>query len=310
MPFGVFSRKRERTIRLHEPTNVFDRGELDESRFPVDPDVVAGISGVGSALTTGWIKPVSVIGQTFGQAVLDRAVDRVAGDVDFAFDALKMIDSVFERVTPAMMPTDVGADQNVISPVMALPKTSPVPDLDMSAAANIIPDGEPPPGDSIDQAINRADQARVNFTPFRINLYDRSKHGPLDSAGLSAGLDKIMLQRGKYLFTFRAPLDAPFGSLGSVNPVEIDVWGKKIIIEKYHWNTADNFVRVQIDIIDNPLPVVPIVLGIAGLIGLGIAGWGMADSLEQVDKIIVDTGGLMPMVVLGGLAFLAYKVFW
>jgi hypothetical protein len=152
---------------------------------------------------------------------------------------------------------------------------------------------------------------QVNFSPFVIRLWSKRGGGLLTMSQLQGGLSDSTLTIGRYILTFRAPLQAnpPFVSIDGAN-IPISVGGKSVVIEKvriadYKEGEAYRELKLQVNIIQNPIPILALVAAAAAAIGLG--AWGLSDALDSVDKVVVNTtSSVLQIVVVGGVAFLGY----
>lgn len=148
----------------------------------------------------------------------------------------------------------------------------------------------------------------VTFSPFRLNVYKRQGSAVLSRDGASLRPEEMAGIVGTYVITLDATKLPSFPYLQSDQPIPFKAAEKRMILEKVSVDPATKKIRLQIKIVENLLPLI-LVIG-AGLAALGVAGFGVADAIESVDKVIVDTSsawwkwGLIVLIVVVGWWFL------
>lgn len=88
---------------------------------------------------------------------------------------------------------------------------------------------------------------------------------------------------GTYRMVFR------IGDLADVAPIEWDhpfieepLPGKRVEIQRASLDNGK--LVIQVRVLDNPIPLL-LLIGVAAA-GIGVAGWGVSESLDRVDQII------------------------
>jgi len=187
---------------------------------------------------------------------------------------------------------------------------TPALNVDQSAIASKLTAGDIAPNDPTAIASGVAAELRyksgVTFSPFRFTVWNRKTGGLVDSSMASGGVNDMELVIGRWYLEFDAPASDKF--LGIDSAVDIVVAGKKVQIEKARYDPpaaagGKGTLKLQIKILENPLPLLGLIAIAAGAIGVG--GWGLASSLKQVDKVIVDS----TWIIVGGAA-IALILFW
>lgn len=148
----------------------------------------------------------------------------------------------------------------------------------------------------------------VTFTPFTLRLWDKVSGGVISSSDLAGGLSDKRIPVGRYILRFKVPVgaEAPFFAIRNSIPFTIE--GKKAVLEKAKLDPVAGSLTVQVNLLENPIPVLLLVAAAAGAIGLG--GWGLSSSLDSLDKVVVDTSSsVTQLLIVGGIAFLVWRFF-
>ena len=151
----------------------------------------------------------------------------------------------------------------------------------------------------------------VNMAGVRYRLWSRDKDGPIDQflSAQNLSSNQIMsLTVGRYILGFKIPneYNIPFVSFDT--PIPISVLGKKVLIEKGRLDQASGRMELQINLLENPIPVLAIVLGIGGALAAGVMGFGMSDMFDSLDRVVVSApGSMLQMGLIAGAAYLVYR---
>jgi hypothetical protein len=146
------------------------------------------------------------------------------------------------------------------------------------------------------------------FSPFVLNVWNKKSGSVFSRSVASGGASDMPISVGRWQLTFRVPpgVKVPFVELH--NPIPILIEKKKSVIEAVTLDKAAGILKMQIHVQENIIPLL-IVIAAAGA-GLGLAGWGLSDSIESVDKVIIDTSNNAWKIGLAGVGiFFAGKLF-
>jgi hypothetical protein len=149
---------------------------------------------------------------------------------------------------------------------------------------------------------------RFMFSPFVLNVWNKKSGSVFSRSVASGGASDMPITVGRWQLTFRVPpgVKVPFVELHS--PIPILIEKKKSVIEAVTLDNAAGVLKMQIHVQENIIPLL-IVIAAAGA-GLGLAGWGLSDSIESVDKVIIDTSNNAWKIGLAGVGiFFAGKLF-
>lgn len=154
----------------------------------------------------------------------------------------------------------------------------------------------------------KRDPKTVKISPFRFTVWRRHTPGQLTQSLSSGQMNDVQVPRGRYVLTFSGVRSAGLPAFGLDEPFTVSVAGKQQLIEKIVVNPAEDKAYIQVQVTENLIPLL-----VLSTVALGAAGWTFwkaSDALDSFDKVIVDTtGGLMPLLVIGGVG-LAVWFFW
>jgi hypothetical protein len=151
---------------------------------------------------------------------------------------------------------------------------------------------------------------RVFFSPFRVSLYSRKGGGLLSSSGEALKPEDVPLLVGRYLFTLNASRLATSKFVESDRPIPFKALGKRMILEKLSHDPAAGTLKLQVQVVENIVWMIPVLIAAAAAVGVGVAGFGIGNAVESVDKVLVDTSsawwkwGLIIAAVVVGYWFL------
>lgn len=151
----------------------------------------------------------------------------------------------------------------------------------------------------------------VVMSGLRIRLWSRDKDGPLDQFLKSNQFTVKQIEKltvGRYIFGFKVPHEytAPFVSFDKGFPVK--VLGKTVMIEKGRIDQAAGRMEVQLNILENPIPIMAIVLGIGGALAAGFLSFGLSDMFDSVDKVVLDLpGSVWKIALVAGVGYVLYR---
>lgn len=143
---------------------------------------------------------------------------------------------------------------------------------------------------------------KVSFTRFRFPVWK----GPIEKIDTAlqqfddVSQNYTFLKKGSYVITISGKVDNLQGwtaPLSFNEPFEFKIAGKRQRIEKMEVDPGKGIVRLQLTIIDNPIPLLVLLSG--AFLSAGFAGYMFTDTLVQVDKILDD---LTVLTILGLLA--------
>jgi len=144
----------------------------------------------------------------------------------------------------------------------------------------------------------------VRFTAFKVRLWERGS-GVVNAGDIWGGIKEMTLLRGRYVLKFDAPTDVWIPFTEFQGEVETKVLGKRIVVEKAKLDKEAGSFTVQINLLENPLPLLLLIPAAIAAVGGGVwmAGEGVENSLESVDKVIVDvTDALWQWLIIGSVA--------
>jgi hypothetical protein len=149
----------------------------------------------------------------------------------------------------------------------------------------------------------RTVHAPVSFSPFRYNLWRRDVGGPIEDLAETTEIDDFNLVKGRYLLVFKYTPDEG-RVFESSEPIPFDIMGKKAVVEKFKMDGGRLYL--QVNLIENPIPLA--VLIIAGAAAVGVAGFGIYNALESLDRVIIDTSNsLLYLGLAFGVGYVAYR---
>lgn len=248
-----------------ERKSVWPAESVEESK-----DVILGAGSI-AAIPGVAIKPVPASGSVTLEKMLDGVISQVNTMREQTAGALTKINQTVADLSPA----------GVVMPYTP---------AKLSGAA---PASTQAPKLAVTEAVSGQAAGSVIFSPFIIRLWSKKGSSVASVSGIAGGVSDTTLLVGRYIFTFKAPVNAelPFISMDKVNiPISVD--GKKVVIEKVrlgNFKEGDQYreLKIQVNILENPIPV--LVLIAAAAAGIGLGGWGLADMLDSVDKVVLDT---------------------
>jgi len=148
----------------------------------------------------------------------------------------------------------------------------------------------------------------VGFTPFKVRVWERGQ-GVLNSGDSWGGVREMNLVKGRYILRFTAPADAWVPFTEFQGQIETKVLGKKVIVEKAVLDKVNGIFTVQINIIQNPIPLLLLIPAAVVAVGGGVwwASEGVEQSLESVDRVLIDvTDQMWQWLLIGGLGLAAW----
>lgn len=149
---------------------------------------------------------------------------------------------------------------------------------------------------------------RFMFSPFVLNVWNKKSGSVFSRSVASGGASDMPITVGRWQLTFRVPQGVNVPFVETHSPIPILIEKKKSVIEAVRLDNAAGTLKMQVHVQENPIPLL-ILIGVAGA-GLGLAGWGLSDSIESVDKVIVDTSNNAWKIGLAGVGiFFAGKLF-
>lgn len=163
-----------------------------------------------------------------------------------------------------------------------------------------------PPG--LVGATGRGKKRGFLFSPFTLRIWDKKTGGLFGRGTKSGGLKDATIPVGLYQFNFKIPKVAVIPFIETTRHIPIKIKGKRAVIRMARIDNAEGTLKVQLDVQQNPLPIIAAVLAIGAALGVG--GWGVSEALESVDKVVVDTANNAWKIALTGLGvFIGLKVF-
>lgn len=174
---------------------------------------------------------------------------------------------------------------------LAVPAGGRVASTVPAAAALATVNGKTPPA--------AAGLKRPTFTPARFPVWRRGDGAIAGSSGAGGGVQDKTLLVGEYVVT----LDGmPAGTFFFEGEAPIRVVEKRCTVKKARLENGE--LKLQVAILENPIPLLLLVGVAAGAVGL--AGFGVSSSLKAVDRIIVDVPPVLAIgaVVVGGYFWL------
>jgi hypothetical protein len=146
----------------------------------------------------------------------------------------------------------------------------------------------------------------VGFTPFRIPLYRRGGFGLLGKDDINLNLAEKQIAVGRYVATFTVGKFSALPFLAITSPIPFEVAGKKEEVEKATYDPVTGKLVIQINVKNNLIPIL-IAIAAAG-VAIGVGAWGLSDSLDSLDKVVIDTSNsAVALAAVGGLGYLAWK---
>lgn len=129
----------------------------------------------------------------------------------------------------------------------------------------------------------------VRFSLFRFPVW-RGSFANIDSgAEWLSQLEESQkeLVKGTYVLTIRGRVQSATQYAAPMeihNPISFSLQGKQLQLDKMTVDPANGLVRIQITIIDNPIPVIVLIGG--ALVSAGFAAYTLTDTLVQVDRVL------------------------
>lgn len=126
---------------------------------------------------------------------------------------------------------------------------------------------------------------------------------------------RLVLPRGQYRLSWRQPYDGPAQHLKDLTrAIEVDREFKRVHIYKLDLVPTDQLhqgeklaqVTAVVRVLDNPLPIVPVVWGLT-IVGSALSGWFVLDKVEKVSGTAGGSALFIAAAVIGLLTFIRKK---